>query len=312
MRPIFRALPAGRLALSVALTALMAAPALAAPMACGPAGPSRLTVSGTGQTRVAPDMATVQLGVTTQADSAAAAMEQNSTQQGAVIEALTGAGIDQAQIQTSGLNLNPLMQYGENRAPTVTGYQATNTVAVRVSDLARLGEVLDAIVTAGANEINGITFSREDGGDAQDQARRDAVADARRKADLLAEAAGVDLGPVLTLRDIQTGGGGPRPMMRMEAAMADAVPIQAGEVEMSAQVEVEYALAGEGACAPIGPRDNGMQHGDHGHGMAEHGGPEGGSDGGPVNPPMPGDGAPAPDEPIVPGIVEPLPETPAN
>ncbi|WP_052650382.1 SIMPL domain-containing protein [Paracoccus sp. PAMC 22219] len=222
MRPIFRAPPARRLALSVAIAALMAAPALAAPMACGPAGPSRLTVTGEGQSRIAPDMATVQLGVTTQADSAAAAMEQNSTQQTAVIEALTGAGIEEAQIQTSGLNLNPLMQYGENQAPTVTGYQATNTVAVRVSDLARLGEVLDAIVTAGANEINGITFSREDGGDAQDQARRDAVADARRKAELLAEAAGVDLGPVLTLRDIQTGNGGPRPMMRMEAAMADA------------------------------------------------------------------------------------------
>ncbi|KJZ31824.1 hypothetical protein TW83_06675, partial [Paracoccus sp. S4493] len=187
MRPIFRAPPARRLALSVAMTALMAAPALAAPMACGPAGPSRLTVTGEGQSRIAPDMATVQLGVTTQADSAAAAMEQNSTQQSAVIEALTGAGIDEAQIQTSGLNLNPLMQYGENQAPTVTGYQATNTVAVRVSDLARLGEVLDAIVTAGANEINGITFSREDGAEAQDQARRDAVADARRKAELLAE-----------------------------------------------------------------------------------------------------------------------------
>lgn len=331
MRPIFRAPPARRLALSVAMTALMAAPVLAAPMACGPAGPSRLTVTGEGQSRIAPDMATVQLGVTTQADSAAAAMEQNSTQQSAVIEALTGAGIDEAQIQTSGLNLNPLMQYGENQAPTVTGYQATNTVAVRVSDLARLGEVLDAIVTAGANEINGITFSREDGAEAQDQARRDAVADARRKAELLAEAAGVDLGPVLTLRDIQTGTGGPRPMMRMEAAMADAVPVQAGEVEMAAQVEIEYALAGEGACAPMPPHGMGMHHGDRGHGGPEHGGPEhggpehggpehggpaggpaSGHDGSPVHPPMPGDGAPAPDEPIVPGIVEPLPETPAN
>ena len=115
---------------------------------------------------------------------------------------------------------------------------------------------------------------------------------------------------MLTLRDIQTGNGGPRPMMRMEAAMADAVPVQAGEVEMAAQVEVEYALAGEGACAPMPPRGMGMHHG--GHGGPEHGGPDGGPEGGPVNPPMHGDGAPAPDEPIVPGIVEPLPETPAN
>lgn len=288
MRPHLRATAARRLALSAAMTALLAAPALAAPMACGHAGPSRLTVTGEGQSRIAPDMATVQLGVTTQADTASAAMEENSAQQRAVIDALTGAGIDEAQIQTAGLNLNPLMQYGENQAPTVTGYQATNTVQVRVTDMTRLGEVLDAIVGAGANEINGITFTREDGTEALDDARRDAVTDARRKAELLAEAAGVELGPILTLRDIQTGQGGPRPMMRMEAAMADSTPVQPGQVEMTAQVEIDYALAGDAACAPMrGPRQ-----------------------GGPVHPPMHGDGAPTPNEPIVPGIVEPLPDAP--
>ena len=303
MRPTFNGRAMRRLTLTAALAALSAGPVLAAPMACGPAGPSRLIVTGEGQSRIAPDMATVQLGVTTQADSAAAAMEQNSTQQQAVIDALTGAGIAEADIQTSGLNLNPLMQYGENQAPTVTGYQATNTVAVRVADLARLGEVLDAIVSAGANEIGGISFSREDGAGALDEARGQAVADARRKAELLAEAAGVDLGPVLTLRDIQTGGGAPAPMMRMEAAMADSVPVQPGQVQMSAQVEMEFALAGEGACAPMGHR---------GHHGGPEGGPAGGPEGKPVHPPMPGDGAPAPDEPVVPGIVEPLPEAPAN
>ncbi|CAM3127090.1 SIMPL domain-containing protein [Paracoccus nototheniae] len=307
MQPIFRVPQARRLALGAALAALTAVPAFAAPLACGPAGPSRLTVTGDGQSRTAPDMASVQLGVTTQADSAAEAMSLNSDQQRAVIDALTGAGIDEAQIQTLGLNLNPLMQYGENQAPTVTGYQATNMVTVRVADLARLGEVLDAIVGAGANEINGITFTREDGASSQDDARRDAVTDARRKAELLAEAAGVDLGPILTLRDVQTGGGGPRPMMRMEAAMADSVPVQPGEVEMSAQVEIEFALTGDGACAPMPPR--GPHHG-AGHG-SDHG-PAGGPDGAPVHPPMQGDGAPAPDEPIVPGIVDPLPEAPAN
>ncbi|WP_176562630.1 SIMPL domain-containing protein [Paracoccus liaowanqingii] len=311
MRPTLRAPHARRLALTAALAALAAltaGPGLAAPMACGPAGPSRMTVTGEGQSRTAPDMASIQLGVTTQADSAAEAMSQNSERQRAVIEALTGQGIDAAQIQTSGLTLNPLMQYGEDQAPTVTGYQASNMVTVRVSDLPALGEVLDAIVGAGANEINGITFTREDGASAEDDARRDAVADAQRKAQVLAEAAGVELGPLMTLRDMATGGGGPRPMMRMEAAMADSTPVQPGEVETTAQVEVEYALAGEGACAPM--PSYGRHHG--GPSDGPHGGPQGGPAPAPVHPPMPGDGAPAADEPIVPGIVEPLPEAPAN
>lgn len=300
MRANFTPRLARPLALSVALAALGAAPALAAPMGCGHAGPSRLTVTGEGQARIAPDMASIQLGVSTQAETAAEAMAQNSEQQRAVIDALTGAGIAEDDIQTSGLNLNPLMQYGDGQALTVTGYQAVNTVQVRVSELERLGEVLDAIVGAGANEIGGISFTREDGADAQDEARRDAVADARRKAELLAEAAGVDLGPILTLRDVQTGGGGPRPMMRMEAAMADSVPVQPGQVEMAAQVEIDFALTGDGACAPMGPR--GPRNGPGQDDGADR--PE------PVVPPMHGDGAPAPDEPIVPGIVEPLPDAP--
>ncbi|WP_378943546.1 SIMPL domain-containing protein [Paracoccus sp. R86501] len=286
------------LALGVAAVGLMSTSAMAAPsMTCGAgAEVSRLSVTGEGLARIAPDMATVQLGVTTQGDSAKAAMDQNSGQQAAVVKALTDAGIDQAQIQTSGLNLNPLMKYDEDRAPTVTGYQASNMVSVRVNDLARLGEVLDAIVSAGANEINGIEFSREDGADAQDDAREQAVTDARRKAEVLAEAAGLTLGPVLSIRDSQSSGGGPRPMMRMEAAMADSVPVQAGEMEMSSRVDIDYALTGDGACAPMQPK-----------GQKHHR-----TKGGDV--PMHGDGAPAPDEPVVPGIVEPLPETdaPAN
>ncbi|MCF3974067.1 SIMPL domain-containing protein [Paracoccus salsus] len=206
----------------------------------------RLTVIGEGEARVAPDMATVQLGVTSQADSAAEAMRQNSTRQSAVIEALKGAGIDERNIQTSGLSLGTVMDYGENRAPRVTGYQASNMVAVRVTEIADLGAVLDAIVDAGANEINGIDFGRDDGTDVEDEARRAAVADARHKAGVLAEAAGLTLGPVLMLRDNQVSGG-PRPMMRMAAdgaAASESVPVQAGELSMSASVQMEYALIG--------------------------------------------------------------------
>lgn len=297
----------------VASTALaLGAPAMAAPGKggygmCHP-GMSRLTVTGEGEARAAPDLATIQLGVTTQAPSAAEAMRQNSTQQTAVIDALAGAGIEAADVQTSGLNLNPVMDYAEGRAPSVTGYQATNMVTVRVRDVARLGEVLDAIVVAGANEINGISFIRDDSSAAEDEARRAAVADARHKAEILAEAAGLTLGPVLVLRDTPMMEG-PRPMMMEARAAADAakVPIAAGEVALSANVEMQFALTGQD-CGPMMDRKGGHGHGhghghDHGHG-AGHG--EGAASGQgtddaeqgalpPGHPPVPGMETPAPD-----------------
>ena len=289
----------------VASTALaLGAPAMAAPgmgghSMCHP-GMSRLTVTGEGEARVAPDLAMVQLGVTTQAESAAEAMRQNSVQQTAVIEALTGAGIEPADIQTSGLNLNPMMDYGEGRAPAVTGYQASNMVAVRVKDVARLGEVLDAIVGAGANEINGISFTRDDSSATEDEARRAAVEDARHKAEILAEAAGLTLGPVLVLRDTPSPEG-PRPMMMEARAASDAakVPVAAGEVALSAMVEMQFALTGQD-CGPMGGHHGhgGMGHGPAGgHGGSGHGGPDQGGGALPEgHPPVPGlDPAPAPD-----------------
>ncbi|WP_282602716.1 SIMPL domain-containing protein [Paracoccus sp. PARArs4] len=283
--------------LGAALSAMAVAPAMAqqgGTMSCGADhGPSRLSVAGSGQARVAPDMAVITLGVTTQGDSADAAMSENSTRQNAVIEALTGAGIADAQIQTSGLNLRPVMQYDEGQPPKVTGYEARNMVTIRATDLARLGQVLDAIVGAGANEINGIAFQRQDGDAGLDEARIAAVQDARRKAELLAEAAGAQLGPILSMRE-SSGGRAPQPMMRMEAAMADSVPVQAGEVELNAEVQIEYALTGDAAC-------------DMGRRKARDGRPKARPER-EVTPPLPDEGAPAPDEPVAPGIVEPLPE----
>lgn len=319
----------------VASTALaFGAPAMAAPgkgghSMCHP-GMSRLTVTGQGEARVAPDLATIQLGVTTQAASAAEAMRQNSTQQTAVIEALTGAGIDQADVQTSGLNLNPLMDYAEGRAPTVTGYQASNMVSVRVSDVARLGEVLDAIVAAGANEINGISFIRDDARASEDEARRAAVTDARHKAEVLAEAAGLTLGPVLMLRDTPAMEG-PRPMMMEARAASDAkVPIAPGEVALNAMVEMQFALTGQD-CGPMGGGyRHGMghdHHGGQGHGAMSEGQspvpddapvPAPGNDAaapvpGDVPPPLGTDtGAPEAGEPVVPMGETPEGQAPAN
>lgn len=329
MTKVSRRLACAALAASTAL--VLAAPAMAAPGKgggdlCRP-GLSRLTVTGEGESRVAPDMATIQLGVTTQAASAAEAMRQNSDRQTAVIEALTGAGIAQADVQTAGLSLNPVMDYAEGRAPSVTGYQASNMVSVRIRDVPRLGEVLDAIVAAGANEINGISFIRDDSAAAEDEARRAAVADARHKAEVLAEAAGLALGPVLVLRDTPVAGG-PRPMMMEARAASDAakVPIAAGELAMTAEVEMQFALAGQDGgqdCGPMrghGPGGHGHMHGGHGHGghgamqgdrPAMPGGPEGLPEGHPPVPGMdnPGDGAaPAPGDDLaapVPGDLPP-------
>lgn len=246
------------LAASTGLAIALAGPAMAAPgggmdhHGCGPL--ARLNVSGSGETRIAPDLAVIQLGVSSQADSAAAAMSQNGEQQGAVIEALKNSGIPAADIQTSGINLNPLMDYGEGRAPRVTGYQASNMVIVRVSEVDRLGEVLDAIVAAGANEINGINFQRTDAAAAEDDARRAAVEDARHKAEVLAAAAGLELGPVLSLRDAPVRGGPQPMMMRAEAARDSVTPVEAGQLSLSAEVQIEYALKGAGGdCRPRHP-----------------------------------------------------------
>lgn len=309
-----RALAPGLLTASAALALASVSPALAGPgkdhharhmaahlcgMAGGKAEMRRLTVTGQGEARVAPDLATVQLGVTTQAETAAEAMRENSALQGAVIDALKAAGVAEKDIQTSGLNLNPVMEYGENRSPRINGYQASNMVAIRVTEMASLGIVLDAIVDAGANEINGISFGREDAAEVEDEARRAAVADARHKAEVLAEAAGLTLGPVLLLRD-NPASPGPRPMMRMaaDAAASESVPVQAGELSMAAMVEMEYALiGGMEACGDAGG-------GKHHHGMQKAGKP--GKGGGH------GEGAAAPDGNALPEGHPPVPDAEAD
>lgn len=215
---------------------------------------ARISVTGQGEAPTQPDMATINLGVTTQAETAAEAMQQNSAQQTAVVEALAGAGVEDRDIQTSGLNLTPMMDYSrEGQPPRVSGYQAQNMVTVRVRDLDGLGATLDTLVTAGANEINGITFGRDDADQVQDEARRDAVADARHRAEVMAEAAGLTLGPVLTMRDVVQGATPPRPvMMRQAMDAAGSVPVAAGELTMLAQVEMQFALVGAGGddCGP--------------------------------------------------------------
>jgi uncharacterized protein YggE len=206
---------------------------------------ARLTVVGEGRVDAAPDMATITLGVTAQADTATAAMDETSAGVAALLERLAAAGLEARDVQTSGLSLNPVWdnQTYSSGAPRITGYVVSNTVTARVRALDSIGGVLDDVLEAGANMFNGLSFGLQDPQPALDAARTAAVADARRKAELFATAAGVTLGPIVSISEAQDGGG-PQPMFRMDAAMAsDGVPVVAGELTVAARVTVVWAIA---------------------------------------------------------------------
>jgi len=217
--------------------------------------PARLTVTGSGQASAQPDMATVTLGVSTRAATATEAMAQNAEAQGMVIAALKAEGIEARDIQTSGLNLSPVMDYSDQgQPPKLTGYGAQNSVTVRVRDIAGLGAVLDKLVASGANEIGGIVFSREDMTEAEDQARSAAVTEARRRAEVMARAAGMELGRLISLSEASSAGA-PRPMMAMRAEVQAAdTPIEAGELAVSANVTAVFAMRPAAAPQDGAPR----------------------------------------------------------
>lgn len=201
-----------------------------------------LTVTGTGEVARAPDMAVIRVGVVEQDKSAEVALSRASEAMTRMQAQLAGQGIEPRDIQTTQLSLNPVYENSSGtRTRRVVGFEAMNSVLVRVRDLPSTGAVLGALVGDGANRIDGISFTLQDGEEAMDEARRRAVADARRKAELLAEAAGVELGEVRDIRE--AGGGMPRPVM-MERMAADvaAVPIAEGEVSLSATVSMVYEL----------------------------------------------------------------------
>ncbi len=230
---------------------------------------ARLTVGGQGLSSAQPDLATISLGVSSRAATAAEAMTQNAEAQNKVIEALKAEGIEARDIQTSGLNLSPMLDYSKDgEAPRVTGYAAQNNVTVRVRDIAGLGAVLDKLVASGANEIGGINFTREDMTEAEDAARSAAVQDARRRAEIMAEAAGMRLGPLLRLSDTPVESQ-PVPMMRMMAAEAKGsapTPVEAGELTVSANVTAIFALL---SADDEMPQDGGAMDQDQGSADAE-------------------------------------------
>ncbi|TDE40764.1 DUF541 domain-containing protein [Antarcticimicrobium sediminis] len=204
-----------------------------------------ITVTGEGRVEAAPDMATITLGVTHEAKEARAAMQATSEAVAKVLDRLTGMGIASRDLQTRDLSLSPLWSdpdpTGEKRRQ-ITGFVASNTVSVRVRDLADLGGVLDAVIEDGVNDFNGLRFGVQESDPLMDEARKRAVADAMARAALLAGAAGVTLGPI---QSIEAQGVG-RPMQMAEMAMRASpggAPIAAGEITVEAQVSMVFAIA---------------------------------------------------------------------
>lgn len=229
------------LALTTAMTTALVLPLEAraeAPVA-------QITVTGEAVVQAVPDMATISLGVTTMGATGSEAMDANSAALAKVIARLKAAGIAERDLQTQNLSLNPNWSSYDSSvsgAPqTITGYTASNILSVKVRDLAVLGAVLDAAVGDGANTLNGLSFDLSQPRPAQDAARTEATKDARARAELLAAAAGVKLGRVLSISETQSYGQ-PMPVAyKADAAMA--VPVQAGEVGMSASVTVVFEIA---------------------------------------------------------------------
>jgi uncharacterized protein len=229
-----------RLVLSVLVGAWLAGGAMAQTMA----QPEReIVVTGEGRVEVAPDMATVTGGVETQAETAEAALRANAERMQAVIEAVTAAGVAREDLQTNQIGLFPVYREQESGGwtPEVIGYIARNMVAVRVREIPRVGAVLDAMAAAGANRMEGISFGIAEPGVHLDAAREAAVADARRKAELLAEAAGVGLGPVLGIRETRPFDE-PFPM-RAQADLAMESAVAEGTLTLEAMVEMVLAIA---------------------------------------------------------------------
>lgn len=203
----------------------------------------QITVTGEGRVQAAPDMATITLGVTTQGTTAAEAMAANSTELAKVMDRLTASGIAARDMQTTGLSLYPEWRpSADGQSQQIGGYTASNTLTLRIRALDSLGGVLDSAIQDGANTLNGVEFGLANPRPAEDEARKLAVADARARAELLAAAAGVQLGAIESISEAGAMSD-PRPMMRMSAEAAGAPPVAGGEIATIAAVTIIWDIA---------------------------------------------------------------------
>jgi uncharacterized protein YggE len=202
-----------------------------------------ITVSATGTATAIPDRARIATGVVSEAATAREALSANNGAMQKLIAGLKESGVEAQDIQTSGLNLNPrYTNPRDGQPPVIDGYQASNTVEVHVRDLAKLGEVLDQLVTLGANQMNGITFEVSTAETLRDTARKDAIANARRRAELYAAAAGAKVGKVIAIAEGTDSAPPPYFKAGRAAAMSASVPIERGSQSLEANVTVTWEL----------------------------------------------------------------------
>lgn len=210
-----------------------------------------VVVTGQGKVKTRPDTANINLGVASVSPTAAEALSKNTSDMNTLMKTLTSNGIEERDIQTAQFSVNP--EYHQPNArntgepyspPKITGYRVSNEVRIKVRNLKNLGKVLDQVVTAGANQVHGISFSVAEPEPLLDEARKNATLDAKRKAEIYANAAGIKLGKVLFITESAPHFPGPIPMMTMSRQYAEAssVPISPGEQEISTTVSVGYAI----------------------------------------------------------------------
>ena len=202
-----------------------------------------LNISAQAEARRVPDVATLSAGVVTQAVDGNTAMRENAVQMDKVMAAIKAAGIAERDIQTSGINLSPQYRYAENEAPKITGYQASNTVSLKVRDITKLGKVLDSLAAQGANQINGPSFEIDQPEPVYDEARLAALKKAQARAETYAKALGLRVRRIVSISESNGGGFRPMPMMAMARGKAEMdTAVAPGETTLSVSLDVVFEM----------------------------------------------------------------------
>lgn len=231
-------------ALLLGAAAVPASAGAQAPVSVQAISGTRLEISATGEATRVPDVAIISAGVLTRAASARAALAQNAARMERVRAALKSAGIADRDIQTSNISLNPEYRYVENQPPKLTGYTASNQLSVRFRDIAKSGDILDALVAEGSNQINGPNLTIDKPEEALDEARAKAVATGRARAELYARSLGMR---VVRVVSVSESGGSypvppPMPVMEARAQAGYATKIDPGEQKLSVTLGMVFEL----------------------------------------------------------------------
>jgi len=203
---------------------------------------NQIRVAGTATVKTSPDIATAQIGVQTFSKEIEPAIDENNKKSEAVQEALRQQGVAEKDMQTVSFNVYPQRNYINNKPEEIIGYQVDNTISVVLRDLKTVGRALQAAITAGANNISGVSFTLADPEPFRNEARVKAIEDARQRASSMAEAAGIELGKVISITELSQ----PGPIIVRaaydKAAFENEVPIQPGELELTMSVEMVFEI----------------------------------------------------------------------